>query len=135
MEEGERARTSSATAIVKESRGSVLTCECSVCCGPAAAHLHYGAISCYSCRLDISHCFSSSFILACIVFYAFCKPDLHVDQCILQLLSFKIILHQAEYSKYRAFFLRGPPKPKSCIFGKNSCKITLENRIRCKLCR
>jgi len=27
-----------------------LNCVCSVCQGPAADHLHYGAISCYSCR-------------------------------------------------------------------------------------
>jgi uncharacterized Zn finger protein (UPF0148 family) len=28
----------------------MLKAECSVCSSPAAAHLHYGAISCYSCR-------------------------------------------------------------------------------------
>ena len=27
-----------------------LAAECSVCGQPAAAHLHYGAVSCYSCR-------------------------------------------------------------------------------------
>ena len=27
-----------------------LTSACSVCGSPAAAHLHYGAVSCYSCR-------------------------------------------------------------------------------------
>ena len=27
-----------------------LAAECSVCGSPAAAHLHYGAVSCYSCR-------------------------------------------------------------------------------------
>ena len=27
-----------------------LAAECSVCSSPAAAHLHYGAVSCYSCR-------------------------------------------------------------------------------------
>ena len=50
MEDENVAETCSLTGIVKESPGSVLTCECSVCGGPAAAHLHYGAISCYSCR-------------------------------------------------------------------------------------
>ena len=35
----------------KESGGvAMLKAECSVCGSPAAAHLHYGAISCYSCR-------------------------------------------------------------------------------------
>ena len=27
-----------------------LSSSCSVCGSPAAAHLHYGAVSCYSCR-------------------------------------------------------------------------------------
>ena len=27
-----------------------LTSVCSVCSSPAAPHLHYGAVSCYSCR-------------------------------------------------------------------------------------
>ena len=27
-----------------------LAAVCSVCASPAAAHLHYGAVSCYSCR-------------------------------------------------------------------------------------
>merc|ERR1711915_624149 len=29
---------------------SNLLAQCSVCSGPAATHVHYGAISCYSCR-------------------------------------------------------------------------------------
>ena len=28
----------------------ILSSACSVCGSPAAAHLHYGAVSCYSCR-------------------------------------------------------------------------------------
>ncbi len=34
----------------KEGGATMLKSECSVCGSPAAAHLHYGAISCYSCR-------------------------------------------------------------------------------------
>jgi hypothetical protein len=34
----------------KEGGAGMLKSECSVCGSPAAAHLHYGAISCYSCR-------------------------------------------------------------------------------------
>ena len=62
MEEGERATTSSASALVKESCERLLTKECSVCGGPAAAHHHYGAISCYSCRWMCFLCFSFALI-------------------------------------------------------------------------
>ena len=34
----------------KEKAVECLAAECSVCGSPAAAHLHYGAVSCYSCR-------------------------------------------------------------------------------------
>ena len=34
----------------KEKEKEGLAAECSVCGSPAAAHLHYGAVSCYSCR-------------------------------------------------------------------------------------
>jgi hypothetical protein len=34
----------------KDGGAGMLKSECSVCGSPAAAHLHYGAISCYSCR-------------------------------------------------------------------------------------
>merc|ERR1711892_313739 len=30
-------------------KGSAMTSKCSVCSGPSASHLHYGAVSCYSC--------------------------------------------------------------------------------------
>ena len=33
-----------------DSKDDSLTAVCSVCGSPAAAHLHYGAVSCYSCR-------------------------------------------------------------------------------------
>ena len=33
-----------------ESKDDNLTSTCNVCGSPAAAHLHYGAVSCYSCR-------------------------------------------------------------------------------------
>merc|ERR1711892_633086 len=31
-------------------KGSAMTSCCSVCSAPSASHLHYGAVSCYSCR-------------------------------------------------------------------------------------
>ena len=36
-----------------------LSSQCSVCSAPAADHLHYGAVSCYSCRsVDTRVCYS-----------------------------------------------------------------------------
>ena len=48
-EEGEEA-ASSAQPRAKTSREANLTAQCLVCGGRAAAHQHYGAICCYSCR-------------------------------------------------------------------------------------
>ena len=33
--------------------GASLTSQCGVCGAPASEHRHYGAVSCYSCRLAI----------------------------------------------------------------------------------
>ena len=34
----------------EKEKEEILSSACSVCGSPAAAHLHYGAVSCYSCR-------------------------------------------------------------------------------------
>merc|ERR1711892_1567990 len=36
--------------IMQQKKRSTLSSKCSVCAGPSASHLHYGAVSCYSCR-------------------------------------------------------------------------------------
>merc|ERR1711892_655453 len=36
--------------IMQQKKRSTLSSKCSVCAGPSAYHLHYGAVSCYSCR-------------------------------------------------------------------------------------
>ena len=33
-----------------KNREASLTAQCLICTGPAAAHQHYGAVCCYSCR-------------------------------------------------------------------------------------
>ena len=49
-EEREEEAASSGQPRAKTSREANLTAQCLVCGGRAAAHQHYGAICCYSCR-------------------------------------------------------------------------------------
>ena len=37
-----------------KNREASLTAQCLICTGAAAAHQHYGAVCCYSCRFGIS---------------------------------------------------------------------------------
>ena len=55
---------------------------CSVCSAPAAIHLHYGAISCYSCRFQLSILSLLNFLLV----YIFNSPS------ILSLLNINFLL-------------------------------------------
>ena len=99
---------------VDDEGGVPLTSQCSVCTAPAAEHIHYGAVSCYSCRW-ISNTYPN-------VQCKTAQPSTITKICL-------------PIYYFRAFFRRGAPKQKKCIFGHNECNINQHNRTNCKLCR
>merc|ERR1719427_2456493 len=46
----------------KKPRAMNLTAKCLICNGPAAAHQHYGAVCCYSCRAFFRRGISRSYV-------------------------------------------------------------------------
>ena len=95
---------------------------CSVCSAPAAIHLHYGAISCYSCRLHLLN--FSKFSSGYFVQGLFPKRGSQTSQ----VGCYSTSVWFLSYHRMWAMCLR-------CIFGTGGCKITQQNRTNCKLCR
>ena len=84
-----------------------LASSCSVCGSPAAAHLHYGAVSCYSCR----------------AFFRRGQPK--QVRYVTSHLQIQIVIQPLHWHSVCC----------RCIFGHGQCKISRHNRTNCKLCR
>ena len=65
-----------------DSKDNSLALLCSVCGSPAAAHLHYGAVSCYSCRAFFRRTAPRSHSLSCRSSLGKCEISSKHKKCI-----------------------------------------------------